>query len=198
VVATREYLTYLPITVGLFAVVGWVLVVYDVSQFQLGFVPSQRDPVEMMSSMLFHEGMGHYRGNMLYAFVPFGVVLTLLTSNRHVLGTILVSHGVPAVGLGWIGWLGVGSSIAAFGILSATLVRSIELGMQNESDEMFQMIVLGLLAPFVSTLFVLALFNVPPDINHTGHFLGFLCGAGYEYVFVARERNAADRTERRR
>jgi membrane associated rhomboid family serine protease len=198
VVAAREYLTYLPITVGVFAVVSWALVVSDVSQFQLGFVPSRRDPVEMMSSMLFHEGMGHYRGNMLYAFVPFGVVLTLLTGNRHVLGVILVSHGVPALGLGLIGWLGVGSSIAAFGILSATLVRSVGLGMQNESDATFQMTALGLLAPFVSTLFVLVLFNVPAGINHTAHFLGFLCGAGYEYVFVARERNDADRTESRR
>lgn len=190
------YWSYLPVTVAAFAAVGWVLVVLDVPQFQIPFLPSLWDPLELLSSMLFHEGMGHYRGNMLYAFVPFGVVLTLLTSNRHVLGVVLVSHGVPALLLGWLGWLGVGSSIAAFGVLSATLVRSVGLATQNESDATVLATAFGLLVPFLATLWLLALINVPPDISHVGHFLGFLCGAGYESASVLVER-ARQRSEPR-
>lgn len=186
--ATKRVLGYLPITVAAFAVVSGLLVVLDIPQFHVPLLPEHRDPVRMMSSMLFHEGMGHYRGNMLYALIPFGVVLTLLTSNRHVLGVVLVSHGVPALFLGWFGWLGVGSSIAAFGTLSATLVHSVGLAMQNESDATFQAVAFGLLAPFIATLFLLVVVGVPPDINHLGHLLGFICGAGYEFVAVLGDR----------
>ncbi len=185
---TRIPWSYLPVTVGAVAAVSGLLVVLDIPQFGIPFLPGHRDPVAMLSSALFHEGVGHYRGNMLYAFLPFGVLLTLLTDNRHVLAVVLVSHGVPALVLGLMGWLGVGSSIAAFGVLSATLVRAVGLGMQNQSDETFQAVALGLLTPFLATLFLLALFNVPADINHAGHFLGFLCGASYELVVVSNER----------
>jgi membrane associated rhomboid family serine protease len=188
VVETRRLVRSLPVTVAAFAAVSGVLVVLDVPQFGIPGLPGSRDPVGMMSSAIFHEGMGHYRGNMLYAFVPFGVVLTLLTDNRHVLGVIVVAHGVPAVLLGWLGWLGVGSSIAAFGVLAATLVRSVGLAMQEESDATFGVMVVGLLAPFLATLWLLVLIGVPSEISHTGHFLGFLCGAGYESAAILRER----------
>lgn len=173
----------LPVTTVVFAVFCWLLLELGVEPLDLAGVSPAYDPLSVLSGMVLHSGPDHYWGNMRL-LVPFGIVLTLLSNNRHVLAVILVSHVPAAMVYGLVGGTVVGSSGVAFGIAAATLVRSVGAGLQDASVETLQTTILGLLTPFVASLLVVAVFDVPPGIAHFGHVFGFVFGAGYESAVV--------------
>jgi membrane associated rhomboid family serine protease len=172
-----------PLAVGAFAVFCWVLLELGVEPLDMAGVPPAYDPLSILSGMVLHSGPGHYWGNMRL-LVPLGIVLTLLSNNRHVLALMFVAHVPSAMVYGFVAGPVVGSSGVAFGIAAAALVRSIGVGLQNFSMETLQTTILGLLTPFVAGLLVVAIFNVPPGVAHFGHFFSFLFGAGYESAVV--------------
>lgn len=128
----------------------------------------------------------------MFIFLPFGALLTILTSNRHVLGVILVAHIPASIFYGVLGGGIIGSSVAAYGLTAATLVRAIGLGMQNASMDWLQVVLVGILTPFSVALFLVALLSGPSGIAHFGHFFGFLLGAGYEAIFVLSGRTGTE------
>lgn len=190
-------LGYVPIAALLVAGLAWL---YVESGVDGGDVPLSittfLNPVWYVESMLIHEDFAHFRGNMLL-FIPFAVVLTLLTNNRHVLGVIVVSHVLAAVV--WVATTlspGIGTSGATFGVVAATLVRSSSYALENASRESLQAIVAGLLAPFLAGLFVITLVAGQSHVAHFAHFLAFLFGGAMEamYVFSGHEEGSNERT----
>jgi membrane associated rhomboid family serine protease len=181
----------LPIVVGAFAAFSWLLLEWGVEPLGVAGLSPAYDPLSILSGMVLHSGPDHYWGNMRL-LVPLGIVLTLLSNNRHVLGLILVSHVPAAMVYGFVAGPIVGSSGVAFGIAAAALVRSTGVGLQNASMETLQATILGLLTPLVAGLLVVAIFNVPPGVAHFGHFFSFLFGAGYEAIVVLSEHERAD------
>jgi membrane associated rhomboid family serine protease len=178
--------SYLPLTIGAFVALTWLLLELEVSMVDLGALPPAIDPFSLLSGLVLHSDAQHFQNNMRL-LVPFGIVLTLLTNNRHVLGIILVSHLLSAMLYGVVSGPVIGSSGAVFGLTAATLVRSIGEGLQNASVETLQTVIYGMLAPFLTVLLVVAIFNIPPGIAHFGHFFGFLFGAAYEAIVVFRQ-----------
>jgi hypothetical protein len=79
--------------VGIAAVSGWVVVEYggyagaNLAEGKLALI----DPTVYMVSLLLHESWSAYVGSM-YFFLPAGVLLTYMTTNRSVLGVVVVSH----------------------------------------------------------------------------------------------------------
>ncbi|MDZ7689019.1 MAG: rhomboid family intramembrane serine protease [Halobacteriales archaeon] len=172
---------YLPITVVGFAVItGW-LHASSVGYFPDGYsVADLLHPMAYVGSLFFHADWAHYRGNMLF-FLPFGLVLTWLTTNRHVLLVMLVSHLLASVSvvvafltLG-VAMFGVGSSLAVFGIMGATVVAAAgalrdRRGMSNS--------VVGYALVLVTVFYFLNVFV------HLGHAFGLLFGALVESAYV--------------
>ena len=76
-------------------------------------------------SLFIHGSLSHYLGNMVL-FLLFGGVLTVLSSDEHVLGIVLASH-VPVSILFPILYsaYGVGTSLAVAGMIPATAVRAV-------------------------------------------------------------------------
>lgn len=151
-VSIAEYRHHLPVSVLVFAAVSGLLVITN-TRFSTVFGTDGVSAVGHIAGMLFHRGMAHYRGNML-VFVPFGVVLTALTSDRHVLGLIVLTHLPASILYAAFGGGIVGSSIAAMGIAAATLVRAIGEGMQDVSMEWLRAILLGILTAFLLVLLI--------------------------------------------
>jgi membrane associated rhomboid family serine protease len=178
-------------------VFSWLLLELGVEPLDLSGVSPAYDPLSILSGMVLHSGPDHYWGNMRL-LVPFGIVLTLLSTNRHVLAVILVSHIPAAMVYGFVAGPVVGSSGVAFGVAAATLVRSIGVGLQNSSMETLQTTVLGLLTPFVACLLVVAIFNIPPGIAHFGHFFSFLFGAGCESAVVLTQHETKEKSANER
>jgi membrane associated rhomboid family serine protease len=178
--------SHLPVVVAVVAFVSGALVYLDIGVVEVFGTSRPTGLLFHLAGLVLHRGPAHYRGNM-FLLVPFGVVLTGLTSNRHVLAVILVAHLSSSVLYGGLAGGIIGSSVAAYGIAAATLVRTIGLGMQNASMEWLQTILAGILTPFLTTLLVVAILTPPDGIAHLGHFYGFLFGAGLEAVFVVAE-----------
>jgi membrane associated rhomboid family serine protease len=178
-----------PVTVLAFAGAAGLLVATDTT-FAAVFGDGRGGVLGHLLGMLFHRSADHYRGNML-VFVPFGVVLTALTSDRHVFALVVLTHLPASAVYAAVGGGIVGSSIAAMGVASATLVRTVGEGMQDTSMEWLQAVLLGILAPFLLALFVVAVVGVPSGVAHVGHFLGFLFGAAYEATLVLTEHSHA-------
>jgi len=192
-------LGYLPIAALLVAGLAWLYVESGVDGGDVTLtIATFLNPVWYVESMLIHDGFTHFRGNM-ELFVPFAVVLTVLTSNRHVLSIVVVSHVLANVV--WVATTlspGIGTSGATFGVVAATLVRSSGYALENASSESLQAVVAGLLAPFLAGLFVITLIAGRSDVAHFAHFLAFLFGGAMEamYVFSGHEEDGAtgDRT----
>jgi membrane associated rhomboid family serine protease len=97
-VRERLKLSNLPITVGVIAFVGgfFVRVGFHTYPEGLSTFPYLLDPFFYFGTIFTHSGASHYVANM-YFLVPAGIILTYLTSNREVLGVVLVSHLPTAV-----------------------------------------------------------------------------------------------------
>lgn len=192
---------YSPSTVLILAgASGWLAVncFYGVDDSALS-VLMVLNPVYVVGSLLSHSNWSHYAGNMTI-IVPVGVVLTWLTSNRHVLGAVLISQ-VPAVivvGL-TLRQLGVGASAAAYGLLAATLVRGTDVAAQRHSSRTLWMLLLLLMVPFRLGILYVGVTHTSTDVGQFAHLFGFgfFFGGAYEaiYVFSERERERVAGTE---
>ncbi|MFB6179483.1 MAG: rhomboid family intramembrane serine protease [Halorientalis sp.] len=188
----------LPITVGVFALIAWYFATNNV---YITDVPAtaRLNPINLLLNMFLHVAWWHFRGNM-EAWIPFGIVLTWLTSNRHVFGVVVVSHLLASVVGLLLGRFGIGMSVAVFALIAATLVRSVGAAFQNASMESLQAAIMGVLVPLVGALFFLALVGWHSRIGHFLHFLGFLFGGAIEamFVFGGHDRDTDERTIPRR
>ena len=172
----------LPITVGVVALIAWYFATNGIYVTEAG-AAARLNPINHVMNMFLHAGWGHFEGNM-QLWLPFGVVLTWLTSNRHVFGVAVVSHVLTSmVGLA-IHRFGIGMSIAVFAVIAATLVRSTGYAFQNASMESLQTALAGLLVPVLGGLFLIVLVAGNTRVGHFAHFLGFLFGGAIEAMFV--------------
>lgn len=173
-----------PFTILVIAGVGWVLVTNGVRiEDVFGPSPSPFNPLVHLSNQFFHASLDHYRGNML-VLVPFGIVLTLLTSDKHVLAVVVGADALASfvyhIGSGPV----VGSSGIAFAIVGVLLVRTVGDAMQNASMEWLLAIMIGLFLPFFLVLFVVAVALHGAWVAHFGHLLAFCFGGMCEAAFV--------------
>jgi membrane associated rhomboid family serine protease len=124
-VRERLKLSNLPITIGVIALVGgfFVRVGFHTYPEGLSTFPYLLDPFFYFGTIFTHSGASHYVANM-YFLVPAGIILTYLTSNREVLGVVLVSHLPTAAFCATIGLTALGAGAAAYGVLAAVLVRT--------------------------------------------------------------------------
>lgn len=154
------------------------------------------NPLYHVASLFFHENWAHYESNVLL-LVPLGVLLTVLTSDRHVLLVVLTSHVLASVvttatQLGF----GIGTSAAVMAVAAAALVRLVGESFEGVSAAALQSAVVGMLAPFLVALYVLVVLLGGGPVGHLAHFLGFLFGGAIEamYVFDERHRGTRDAT----
>lgn len=185
----RRMVGYVPVTVvGIALVSGWLAA--GGIRFEDVFVTdgfwTLFNPFVYTVNMLFHAGWGHYAGNM-WLWIPFGVLLTWLTSNRHVLWLVFaVGVGKTATGI-LIQGPTVGMSGVVLGVAAATLVRSTGYAMQDVSLEAVQYTVSGLLIPLAAGLLVVMILAGPRWVADFSHFLGFLFGGAIEVMYVFNE-----------
>lgn len=188
----RWLLSKTPVTVGLFVVVQWVITTNGVAFYDV-FGRTPLNPFFYTANMFFHAGgWSHYAGNM-WLWIPFGTLLTWYTSNRHLLGFAFAVNLMTTVIALFIEGLGLGMSHVVFGVIAATLVQSVGLGLRNGSMELLQ---IGLTVPLafgVVGFFVVMVFAGPRWIADLYHLLGFVFGGAIEsmYVLAAHEGETA-------
>lgn len=196
-----RFLGYVPFTVLGFAVLTYYFAVSGAGYERAGRIGLEVvfNPLLYVGGLFFHVDMGHYWGNMTL-LVPVGVLLTWLTSNRHVAGVMLVSHLLArivhvgiALSIGII-TVGVGSSLAVFGVLAAALVRSIGVAFADLDSRVMQGVVYLALGIALLALFLLAVAAGSTVVDHLGHALGFLFGGAVEAIYVF-ERYGKDEEE---
>ncbi len=174
-------LGYLPITVvGFAALTGW-LHASGVEYYPDGYVfVDLFNPLVYVGSLFFHADWTHYWGNMAF-LLPFGVLLTWLTSNRHVLVVMVVSHFAASVAIMaafltmGLPVFGVGSSLAVFSVIGAAVVAG--AGTLRDRKGMSDKVV-GV------TLALLTVFYLVNVLLHMGHAFGLLFGAVLESFYV--------------
>jgi len=185
-----ELTGYVPVTVLLLAgASGWLAVngFYGMEGSAISILVVL-NPAYLVGSLLTHSDWSHYAGNMTI-LVPVGIVLTWLTNNRHVLGTVLISH-VPAVfvvGL-TLHRLGIGASAAAYGLLAATLVRGTDVAAQRQPFRTLWVLLFFLMAPFTLGILYVGVTQTSTDVGHFAHLFGFVFGGAYEAIYVLSER----------
>ncbi|MBX0287053.1 rhomboid family intramembrane serine protease [Haloarcula salinisoli] len=185
-VSARRVVGYVPVTVLGIALVSGALAAggirfHDVFEFE--GLPWLLNPFNYTVNMLFHADWGHYAGNMRL-WLPFGILMTWLTSNRHVLWLVVtIGFGKTATGI-LIQGPTVGMSGVVFGVGAAVLVRSTGYALQDSSLETLQIIVFGLLTPLATGFLLVMIFAGPRWIADFSHFLGFLFGGAIEAMYV--------------
>ena len=185
-----EITGYIPVTVLLLAgASGWLAVngFYGMDGSTISILVVL-NPVYVVGSLLTHSNWSHYAGNMSI-IVPVGIVLTWLTSNRHVLGAVLLSHmpAVFVVGL-TLHQVGIGASAAAYGLLAATLVRGTQVAAQRQSSRTLWVLLLLLMVPFTLAILYVGVTRTSTDVGHFAHLFGFVFGGAYEAIYVFSER----------
>jgi hypothetical protein len=180
----RDIWAYVPVTV--FAVIGFsTLFTMSGTRPSLFAGPLLTELQIYVLNVFMHSGVGHFVGNM-FLLVLFGGVLTLLTSNKHVLGIIFVSHvgGATLLRL-TAGSIGIGSSLAVAGLVAATVVYSVGLVLGKTSEGVLEkflggaftgLVLLGFGLLSVSGIMYLRL------LDH--HFGGWLFGALAETIWL--------------
>lgn len=185
-VALDSRLRYVPVTVVAFAAVSGLISAEGV-EFTDFFALNGAivfNPATYTINMLFHAGgWSHYTGNM-WLWVPFGVLLTWLTSNRHVLGLAVVVNALTVVVAIWIEGVGLGLSHVVLGVAAATLVRATGIALQNASTEALQVVVTILLVPTLGGLFLVMALAGARWVADLYHLLGFLFGWAIEAIYV--------------
>ena len=190
-VTPRWLLSKTPVVVGLFVVIQWYITTNGIAFYDV-FGRASWNPFLYIANMFFHAGgWSHYAGNMRL-WIPFGILLTWFTSNKHVLGFAFAVNLMTTLIALFIEGLGLGMSHVVFGVIAATLVRSVGLGLQNGSMELLQIGVTVPLAFGVVGFFIVMVFAGPRWIADLYHLLGFVFGGAIEamYVFDAREGGA--------
>jgi membrane associated rhomboid family serine protease len=205
---TTEILTdrrvgYLPITVLVLAGICWYVdsagIRYDDIYPAVSGVLLV-DPVYHASNMFLHFDHAHFVWNMRL-LIPFGIVLTMLTSNRHVLVVVVFAQLLANVVSGIAGQFVFGASGVMLALVAASLVRATGEAMQDASPEMVQAVVGSLLSLASLALFVVFLGSGGSGwIAHFHHFLGFLFGGAIEsiYLFSGESQTETERSVPRR
>lgn len=171
---------YLPVTVVGFAVLtGW-LHASGIEYYPEGHaVVDIFHPAVYVGSLLFHSNWAHYQGNIA-VLLPFGLVLTWLTNNRHVLFVIVVSHFFAAVFLVasfltvGVAMFGVGSSLAVYGVMGASALAT--AGYLRDEK--------GWNSAVGGALALLTFFYIVTVFLHLGHAFGLLFGTILESFYV--------------
>lgn len=179
----RWILSKVPVTVCVFVVVQYVITTNGIEIHDV-FGHSPLNPFLYTLNMFFHAGgWPHYAGNM-ELWIPFGILLTWFTSNRHLLGFAFAVNFMTVLIALFIEGLGLGMSHVVFGVIAATLVRSVGLGLRNGSQELLQ---IGITVPLtfgVVGFFVVMVFAGPRWIADFYHLLGFMFGGAIEAMYV--------------
>lgn len=180
----RWILSKVPVTVGVFVVVQYYITTNGITTAYEVFGRFPLNPFLYTTNMFFHAGgWSHYAGNM-WLWVPFGTLLTWFTNNRHLFGFAFAVNFMTVLIALWIEGLGMGMSHVVFGVVAATLVRSVGLGLRNGSQELLQ---IGLTVPLtfgVVGFFVVMIFAGPRYIADFYHLLGFIFGGAIEAMYV--------------
>ena len=180
----RAVLSNLPVTVLVFAGFAWWLadsgIYFDPARFDASVL---LNPLNYFLSMFLHADWGHFAGN-IQMWLVFGTVLTVFTSNRHVLLVAVVPHLLTHVVGVFLLRFGVGMSVVVFAVIAATLVRATSYALQNASLDSLQAAIAGVLAPLLGALFIVVLVAGGGRVGHFDHFLGFLFGGAIETVYV--------------
>lgn len=186
----RWLLSKVPVTVGVFVVVQFYITTNGIA-FSDVFTQTPLNPFFYTANMFFHAGgWSHYAGNM-YLWIPFGILLTLFTSNRHLLLLAFAVNFMTTILALFIEGLGLGMSHVVFGVMAATLVRSVGLGLRNGSQELLQIGIAVPLAFGVVGFFVVLIFAGPRWIADLYHLLGFLFGGAIEAMYVLEAHDGA-------
>jgi len=191
--AAWRALGYVPVTVAVVVGMSWLFLAAGVDGGRVDrSLATLVNPLWYLTSMVVHADADHFWGNATL-IVPFGVVLTLLTGNRHVLLVMVVPHVLGnLLRVAVAPAFAYGASGAAFALVAATLVRSTGYGMGNASRESVETVLAGLLVPFlVAFLLVAVLAGVGPTA-HFVHFFAFLFGAAIEAMYVLSEAHEDD------
>jgi hypothetical protein len=190
-VAIKRALSSTPVTVLAFAAVSGLLAANGIAFTDFFRLDATLlvNPASYTINMLFHAGgWGHYTGNM-WLWVPFGVALTWLTSNRHVFGVAVTVNALTAVVAIWFEGVGLGLSHVVLGVAAATLVRATGIAFQDASTQGLQLVVTALLLPTLGGLFLVLALAGSRWVADLYHLLGFLFGWAIEalYVFAAHD-----------
>jgi membrane associated rhomboid family serine protease len=121
----REWPRKVPFTVTIVAAFSGLFTLRGISTYPPDFsaFPYHLDPLYYVATLFIHSGASHYLANM-YFFVPAGLILAYLTSNRRVSQVVLVSHLPTAFVCSLLGLSVIGAGAAAYGLLAAVLVHA--------------------------------------------------------------------------
>lgn len=197
-----QLLGYLPITVGVIALINYYTVTSGMEFMEVvntdGGLVTLFNPFVYTLNILFHSGgWSHFSGNMTL-WIPFGILFTLLTSNRHILGLALATNFMTSIVAITIEGIGVGLSHVVLGVAAATLVRSTGMAFQNTSSEWLQYVIAGLLIPLGGCLLLVMILAGPRWIADFYHFLGFLFGGAIEAIYVLSGRESDEKEQDQR
>lgn len=183
-------LGYVPVTVAVVVGVSWLFLAAGIDGGRVDHsLLTLVNPLWYLTSMVVHADAAHFQGNMTL-IVPFGVVLTLLTSNRHVLLVMVVPHALGnLLRVAVAPAFAYGASGAAFALVAATLVRSTGYAMDTASRESLGTALVGLLTPFLFGFLLVAVLAGVSPTAHFVHFFAFLFGAAIESLYVLSERS---------
>ncbi|WP_246984795.1 rhomboid family intramembrane serine protease [Halorientalis marina] len=180
----KVVLSNFPVTVLVFTGIAWWLadsgIYFDPARFDATVL---LNPLNYFLSMFLHADWSHFAGN-IRMWLVFGTILTVFTSNRHVLLVAVASHLLTHVVGVFMFRFGIGMSIVVFAVIAAALVRATGYAFQNASLDSLQAALAGVLAPLLGVLFVVVLVAGGGRIGHFDHFLGFLFGGAIEMVYV--------------
>lgn len=179
----KRVVGYIPITVGAVWLLAWLFAsngvyIHDLEQLR-------HNPVfQLFLANFVHGDWSHFSGNM-DLWIPVGILLTLVTNNRHVLVIVLVPELLTQVVMIAIGGGGYGFSSSVWAAMAAVLVRATGIAFQNASDELLQTAVAYILILTCTVAFLHVLF-VPLSEAGSGflHFFGFFFGGAIESVYV--------------
>lgn len=187
----RRVYRLLPLTVlGIAGISGYLVVTGDTAA-NVEWLVHPLNPLYYVASMVIHENWAHFAGNMSL-LIPLGLLLTWLTSDRHVLAVAVTSHVLTVV-LAFLALFrtSVGSSVVMMAFMAAVAVRATGEATQDTDVAVFQAAALGLVVPLAGWLFALFVVIGPSPVGHLEHFLGFAFGAAVEGIYVLSEKELA-------
>jgi hypothetical protein len=156
--------------------------------FQFGTII---DPVRLTYTMFLSRGWETFVWNLLL-WLPFGIALTLMTNNRHVLAVSVGSYVLTQVLLICIVCNGYGMNVVLFAVVAGTLSRGVGFLLRNQPRSVLENGLVGIAAIGILAVFV---FEFGTGGSFIGNTSGFAFGAGIEILWVIRDygRSTSDR-----
>ena len=137
------------------------------------------NPVQYTITLFTHEGWSQYVASM-YFFVPGGIALTYITTNKNALGVIAASHICAVLSCGaWLDMAVFGTTAAAYGLLAATIVAAVHV----YTDDYSEKVQVGVpIAVLIVSAFALA--AVTQTSEHAQVLMGFVFGGSFQGIQV--------------